>query len=319
MMQEFVPGSDIYTVDSLYSQPGLASIHIIQSRDRVALVDTGTQFSAPQVLDALASLGRSPRDVELIILTHIHLDHAGGAGTLIQLCPTAKLLVHKKGARHMVNPDKLIAGATAVYGERQFKQLYGEITPVDAQRIMQPEDNETVDFAGRPLLFIDTPGHADHHHCIVDQKTNSVFTGDTLGVGYRALRSEQHAFVATTTTPVQFNPRALHQSIDRVMSFDPQHLYLTHYSELRPSGRIIAGLHEQIDDFVALTEQVAEAPAEAFEQQLSASMFEYLVRRCLNELPQLDEQLARQWLTLDAELNAQGLAFWWQHRRETQL
>ena len=318
-MQEFVSGSNIYTIDALYSQPELASIHLIRSRDRVALVDTGTQFSAPQVTAALAELGLSHDHVDLIILTHIHLDHAGGAGTLMQLCPDAKLVVHKKGAQHMVDPAKLIAGTTAVYGEQGFKDLYGEITPVDANRILQPEDGEVIDFAGRPLLFIDSPGHANHHHCILDQQSNSIFTGDTLGVGYRALRNEQHTFVLTTTTPVQFNPQALHASIERVMAFDPQHLYLTHYSELRPSARIVAGLHEQIDDFVELTARTAAAHAESFESELRKSMFEYLLRRCLNEIPEIDEKLATQWLTLDAKLNAQGLAFWWQYRREKQV
>jgi len=201
-----------------------------------------------------------------------------------------------------------------VYGEAEFARLYGEILPISADRIIQPEDLQSIDFNGRELTFIDTPGHAGHHHCIIDSQTRSIFTGDTLGVGYRTLRNETHAYVSPTTTPVQFNPEALHQSIDKVMSHDPAQLYLTHYSQLTPSTRIVAGLHEQIDDFVALTEHASQ-DEENFESKLSQSIEDYMVRRCLNEIPETDEPLARQWLSLDAGLSAQGLIFWWQFRR----
>ena len=214
----------------------------------------------------------------------------------------------------MADPSKLIAGASAVYGEKEFDKLYGEILPIDVNRIIQPQDGDAIDLAGRGLTFIDTPGHASHHHCIIDQQTNSVFTGDTLGVAYKALRNEHHAFVAPTTTPVQFNPDALHASIDKVMSYNPSMLYLTHYSSLKPSAKIIAGLHEQIDDFVMLTQKAADS-GDDFTKVLSDEINEYLVRRCLNELEGIDEATARHWIKLDAGLNAQGLAFWWQHKR----
>ena len=310
-----MPGSDIFTVDSLYYEPELASIHLIRSGDRIAIVDTGTQHSVPQVMAALDQLQLGPEHVDFVILTHIHLDHAGGAGALMQHCPNAQLLVHPRGARHMATPDKLIAGTIAVYGEAAFRKLYGDISPIDPGRIIEPEDGETLDFNGRSLTFIDTPGHASHHHCIIDPQTNSIFTGDTLGVGYRALRNDTHAFVAATTTPVQFNPVALHNSIDKVMAYTPDWLYLTHYSAVKPSARIVAGLHEQIDDFVQLTEQAAAGSEQEFSTALAASLTDYLIRRCLNELPEIDEELARHWLQLDANLNAQGLVFWWQHKR----
>lgn len=313
-MLQTINDSGIYTVDALYYKPELASIHLIRQNDRVAVVDTGTQYSAPQVAAALQELGLSHNNVDLIILTHIHLDHAGGASTLMALCKNAKLVVHPKGARHMQDPSKLIAGASAVYGEENFKKLYGEIKGIDAERMIQPSDGETIMLDDRPLTFIDTPGHANHHHCIIDNTSKSAFTGDTLGVGYRALRSKDHSFIAPTTTPVQFNPEALHASIDKVMAHQPETLYLTHYSAVTPSSRIIASLHEQIDDLVMLTEKASEA-GDQFETKLTDSVNEYLVRRCLNELPELDEDTVRHWIKLDADLNAQGLAFWWQHKR----
>lgn len=313
-MPQTLPHTDIYTIDALYYEPNLASIHLIRSNDRIAIVDTGTQYSVPQVSAALTSLDLSFDDVDYIILTHIHLDHAGGAGALMQLCENAQLIVHPKGARHMVDPSRLVAGASAVYGQEKFKQLYGEIMPIDATRIHQAIDGEVIDFSGRPLTFIDTPGHANHHHCIIDSQSNSIFTGDTLGVSYRALRNEHHAFLMPTTTPVQFNPDALHASIDLVMSYAPTTLYLTHYSAVTPSARMIAGLHEQIDDYVMLTQKNADA-GDQFEAMLAKELNDYLVLRCMNELSTIDEDTARKWIKLDANLNAQGLVFWWQNKR----
>ncbi len=312
-MKEYIPGSEIFTIDALYHQPELVSIHLLRSHDRIAVIDTGTTHSVTQIQTALSELGLNFSHVDYVILTHIHLDHAGGASALMASCENAKLIVHPKGAKHMVNPQKLIDGTIAVYGKEVFAKLYGEILPIDAGRIIEPIDGETLDFSGRALTFIDTPGHANHHHCIIDAQTNSVFTGDTLGVAYRALRSNDKAFIAPTTTPVQFDPTALHASIDKVMSYQPEWLYLTHYSAVKPSAQNIAGLHEQIDDFVMMTQQCSEQAN--FEELLTEQVTNYLVQRCLNELPSIEEKVARSWLKMDAKLNAQGLAFWWQYRR----
>jgi len=311
-MSELVAGSNIFTIDAHYYREELAAIHLIRSKDRLVIIDTGTRYSVDQVAKGIQSLGLSFDHVDLIVLTHIHLDHAGGAGELMDLCKNAKLVVHPRGARHMVDPSKLIAGATAVYGAEEFEKLYGDIKPIDADRVISPKDGEVINWSDRPLTFIDTPGHASHHHCIIDTQTNSAFTGDTLGIAYRALRSNSEVFVMPTTTPVQFDPDALHQSIDRVMSFSPTTLYLTHYSAITPTPAMIANLHEQIDDYVMLTQQAAES--DDFEKNLGTSIQEYLVRRCENHLPDLERSLIEEWVSLDANLNAQGLAFWWQHK-----
>lgn len=314
-MQEFVKDSNIFTIDALYYEPELASIHLLRDADRIAIIDTGTAYSVPQINQGLESLGLGFSNVDLIILTHIHLDHAGGSSSLMKLCPNAQLVVHPKGARHMAEPEKLIAGTIAVYGEAEFKKIYNTINPIDAGRITAIEDAEEIDLGNRTLKFIDTPGHANHHHCIIDKESSSVFTGDTLGIAYRALRDPDHAFVMPTTTPVQFNPDALHQSIDRVMSYAPDWLYYTHYSALKPNSKIIAGLHEQIDDYVRLTQTVAERGPEDFAKELGQELFAYLAQRAKNELSTVSDEIIEHWVKMDAVLDAQGLAFWWQHRR----
>ncbi len=303
---------DIFVVDAHYYQPELASIHLLRDGDRFAIIDTGANDSVPYIEAALKRLNASFANVDWILLTHIHLDHAGGAGALMRLCENATLVVHPRGARHMVDPSALIAGATAVYGEAEFAKLYGTIEGVDAARVRSLEDSEQLQFGGKTLTFYDTPGHASHHYCIMDEGSKCVFTGDTLGIAYRALRDEQHSFVCPTTTPVQFNPDALHASIDRIMALSPSRLYPTHYSELTPSTRIIAGLHEQIDDYVAITKQVMQAGEP---DSLGQRIEDYLVTRATNELPNLDTATAREWLRLDANLNAQGLLYWWQNKR----
>ena len=313
-MLQTIHNSGVYTVDALYYQANLASIHLVRSGNQIAVVDTGTQHSISQIKQALDELNLTWNNIDYIILTHIHLDHAGGAGALMALCENAKLVVHPKGARHMVDPTKLIAGAQAVYGKTEFDKLYGTITAIAHDRIIEPSDGQTIDLAGRPLTFIDTPGHANHHHCISDPFSNAMFTGDTLGVGYPALRTDTQAFVMPTTTPVQFNPDALHRSIDKVMSYQPQTLYLTHYSAIHPNAQLIAGLHEQIDDYVMLTEQAADHEDD-FETVLTSTLTDYRVRRCMNELEGITEEVVRHWVSLDAGLNAQGLVFWWLHRR----
>jgi glyoxylase-like metal-dependent hydrolase (beta-lactamase superfamily II) len=289
----------------------------LRDADRIAIIDTGTAYSVPQIKQGLESLGLEFSNVDLIILTHIHLDHAGGSSLLMKLCPNAQLIVHPKGARHMAEPEKLIAGTIAVYGEAEFKKIYDTINPIDPKRIVIMQDGQELDLGKRTLKFIDSPGHANHHHCIVDIDTNSIFTGDTLGIAYRALRDPDHAFVMPTTTPVQFNPDALHQSIDKVMAYNPDWLYYTHYSALKPSPRIIAGLHEKIDDYVRLTQIVAERDPEDFAKELGQELFEHLTQCAKNELSTVSDETIEHWVKMDAFLDAQGLAFWWQYRRES--
>ena len=189
----------ITAVDAEYLYPGHAAAHLISDGGRAAFVDVGTNFSVPYLLAALAALGIERTSVDYLLLTHVHLDHVGGAGALLQALPNARALVHPRGAAHLIDPQKLIAGTKVVYGEERFARLYGEIVPLPAARVQQVQDGERVTLGARTLELIHTPGHALHHYAVVDAAHASIFPGDTFGISYRALDSPQGAFIFPTT------------------------------------------------------------------------------------------------------------------------
>ncbi|HXD51368.1 MAG TPA: MBL fold metallo-hydrolase, partial [Burkholderiales bacterium] len=177
----------ISAIDSGYQRPRLDAIHLIVENGRAAIVDTGVNSSVPHVLAALSAKGIAPAQVDYVVLTHIHLDHAGGAGLLLSQLPNAMLTVHPRGARHIIDPAKLIASTEAVYGADAMARTYGRIVPVPRERVIETPHGASISLNGRELAFYDTPGHARHHVCALDAKSGHLFAGDTFGLSYREL------------------------------------------------------------------------------------------------------------------------------------
>lgn len=302
-------GHGITAIDSLFVRPRLAAIHLIEEKGQAAIIDTGTNFSLPYVLETLSSKGLSPPDVAYIIVTHVHLDHAGGAGLMLQKFPNARLVVHPRGARHMVDPAKLVAGASAVYGEAAVRQSYGEIIPAAAENVIEAPDNFELDFSGRKLLFLDTPGHARHHFCIWDERSRSIFSGDTFGISYRDLDVAGREFIFPTCTPVQFEPDAAHASIDRIMALEPTQIYLTHYSRITQLERLASDLHCMLDKYVALGNQLRDLK-ENRHQHLKAGVEEIMLEALQIHGCSLPLEEISRLLGMDFELNAQGIGVW---------
>jgi len=299
----------IYAVDSGYGRPQLAAIHVIVHEGRAAVVDTGNNASVSRVLAVLASLGIAPQAVDWVVLTHIHLDHAGGAGSLMCALPNARLAVHPRGVRHMADPQRLWEATAAVYGAERAFSLYGRLVPVPVERIEPVSDGQVLTLAGRCLRVLHTPGHARHHICIWDELARAFFTGDTFGLSYRELDVDGRAFVFPTTTPTQFDPDAMHASIDRLLSFDPQAMYLTHYSRVTDVPRLAADLHRLIDTQVAVA-RAARGDGVARHVEILAGLEQIAREEAARQGWILSENDMLEVLRDDLELNAQGLGVW---------
>ena len=302
-------GNGIIAFDAGYVRPILAAIHMVIEDGRVAFIDTGSNDALPNALAALDRLGLDVAAVDYVFLTHIHLDHAGGAGSMMAAFPNARLVVHPRGARHMAAPERLVAGVSAVYGADYVARVYGTILPIAAERIIEANDALLISLAGRELLCLDTPGHARHHICIVDRKTNSIFTGDMFGLSYRELDVDGRQFIFPTTTPTQFDPEEMRRSIDRLLAYRPEAMYLTHYSRLDDVQAQGGALLRRMDELVALARRERSAGPDRH-QRVKQACTEYLLaelRAHACNLPEKD--LLALWET-DLELNTQGLEVW---------
>lgn len=304
----------IHAIDTGFQRPGFDAAWLIVEQGRAALIDCGTALAVDTVLQGIHSAGLDAAAVDWLILTHVHLDHAGGAGALLAHLPNARVLVHPRGAPHMIDPTRLIAGATAVYGEAEMARSYGRIEPIPAERVQTAHEGQRVQLAGRELVCLDTPGHALHHICIHDPASASVFTGDTFGISYRELDSADGVFIFPTTTPVQFDPQALKTSIQRLVALQPERACLTHFGHVGAVERCAQVLLELIDRMVEAALVCADATDRhaALVHALDAL---YVPRAVAHS--GLEADAVRQVLALDIELNAQGLGVWLDRQSRT--
>ncbi len=295
----------IVAIDTEYVRPIQDASHLLVENGRAAFVDTGTNDSVPLLLDALSQLGLDAADVDYVFLTHIHLDHAGGAGLLMRHLPKARCVIHPRGAPHMISPERLIAGTIGVYGEQRTREMYGDIVPIDAARVDVAEDEAWFSLNGRKLQALHTEGHARHHYCLNDPASRGVFTGDSFGISYRELDTTQGEFIYPSSTPASFDPEEAHKAVDRIMACKPRQLYLTHYSRVRDLDRLAADMHHGIDAYAQMARDHRHAPDRA--AALERAMEEYLSRRLLAHGYKGDRDRIRAILDIDIVLNAQGL------------
>lgn len=302
----------IHTIDTGFVRPHFDAAYLVVENGHGAFIDCGTNYSVPRMLRGLSDAGLSPADVDWLILTHVHLDHAGGAGELMAHLPNARVAVHPRGARHMIDPSQLWAGASAVYGEDVMDATYGRLRPIPAERVTETPDGHVVMLSGRPLRCLDTPGHARHHMSIYDERANVCFTGDTFGLSYREFDTANGAFILPTTTPVQFDPDALHASIRRLMSLKPEAVYVTHFNRVEDLERLAGDLHVQIDAMVAIAHTAQQNARDTSQRHeaMKEQLTELYLSRALAHGWQGDRARLLEILAMDIELNAQGLGVW---------
>ena len=300
---------NVFCFDANYIRNKFAAIHFINQNNKLLIIDTATNYSANRFLNALRTLNISPESVEWIVLTHIHLDHAGGAGLLMKMCPNARLAVHQRGVRHMVNPEKLWASVVSVYGKEEAENQYGQLIPVDESRVIAMGEGEIISFQNRRLQIFDAPGHANHHIVIFDEESRSFFTGDAFGIAYPELTSEDGEFIFISSTPTQFEPVKFDTTIKRIMEQKPKNCFLTHFSKIMNIEKNGYELLKQLDEYVTITEQVRNNH-ESQQDQIRGKLFELLYKKIKKKNLSISRNELGNLLGLDLSLNAQGLEYW---------
>ena len=303
----------IYNIETHYlNQEGIASCYLIEDKGELAFVETNTNYAVPYLLGAVEKLGFTLEQVKYVIVTHIHLDHAGGAGLLVSKLPRAKLLVHPRGRKHMIDPGKLIEGVKAVYGEKKYKKLYGDILPIPKERVRAVENAEVLTLGERELAFIDSPGHAKHHMFVFDKLTKSIFSGDAFGIGYPRFAFENFRLYFPSTSPVQFDPDRSIETYGKIVDLDPTRVLLTHYGSIED----IAGAHAQLNAWITFSAQTAAKRYD--EGYREKELYEILYNDIVARFDRILRDSRGSGLTpgekdflfLDSDLNAQGLALY---------
>ena len=299
----------LHRFDTHYMRPRHTACFVVVEGGRAAIVDTGVAANAEPLLAAVESLDVSRGAIEAVVVTHAHLDHAGAAGQLMQALPDARLYAHASAARHLVDPTRLEQGVRAVYGDEFFEREYGTLVPVPAERIVETPDESVIALGDRELRTLYTPGHAWHHQSVLDAASDTVLAGDAFGVGYPELTGGDGPFFVPETPPNQFDPEAMHASIQRIVELAPARVAPTHFEIVEDVPAIAAALHDMIDAYVERCE--AAESVEQLEEEVLA-----LYARALEERGRAaDVPLMRELYALDAHLVAQGL-WHWRGRRE---
>ncbi|MCG7897660.1 MAG: MBL fold metallo-hydrolase [Candidatus Thiodiazotropha weberae] len=306
----------ITCIDTFYQRQGLAACYLLESEGEAAFIDTGTSNSVPQLMAVLEQKGISPSQVRYVIPTHVHLDHAGGAGSLMSQLPNASLVIHPYGAKHLIDPSKLIAGATAVYGEEAFEKQFGQLIPIPEERVIQAPDGFRCHFGNRELLCLDTPGHARHHICIFDEQSRGLFTGDTFGLSYPELSGTQGPFIVPTTTPIQLDPDAWYETLDRLMELKPEKLYLTHFGEVSEPEKLVGQLRQHLQEFTTIALAAVEEPGEQRKSEIERALQKWLLQKLEQNGNTLAADKSLELMAMDLDLDAQGIEVWLARREE---
>ncbi|GED16119.1 MBL fold metallo-hydrolase [Aneurinibacillus migulanus] len=309
-------GHDIYQIELVDRMEGGRSTGYFIDAEQKTIVEMGASVSVPRVLNALKQLNIDPEEITYVIVTHIHLDHAGGAGLLLEKLPNAKLIVHPRGARHMIDPSKLIAGAKQVYGD-EFDRLFGPMTPVPKEKAIIADDEFELSIGNnRTLYFYDSPGHAYHHFAVYDPTSKGIFSGDSTGMSAPWLREKFGVdFYAPTSSPVQFDPEAMIATLRRFAELDVEQVFMTHYGRHSDAKRVIAENIERTEAFSRIAE---EAYQENPTWEHTAEKLRQYFHKELSKLGVPENDPILDSFTFDIEMDAKGMFHYMQTRTRSE-
>ncbi|WP_193744643.1 MBL fold metallo-hydrolase [Geomicrobium sp. JCM 19037] len=289
-----------YLIDGLdLGMKERTGIYVLDN-EQLTIIETGPSQSFEPIRLGLKQLGYKMTDISHIILTHIHLDHAGGAGQLVQHATNARVHVHPSGYKHLIDPTKLIEGARVVYGDA-FDRTFAPVLPVPKRMVVSQEDGAQLSIGNnRTLTFFHTPGHAMHHISILDSETNGIFTGDTVAVYYKSLSDRHNQCVSVpSTSPSQFDPAMMANSWEKIRRLSPDVLYLGHF-----------GAPQQTDQLFLNSEQLLEKFIDALRtESQDAKRLARVLQQTVQDYYQL-EQLTddeSNMLNVDCQVSALGL------------
>lgn len=301
-------------VDSGLVREKFAGTYILSDGNETALIEVSTSYAVDRILNRLKELNISKSDVKYIFITHIHLDHSAGVGKLLKQLPNAKLVVQPSGAKHMIDPSKLIAGAIAVYGKDVVKKDYGEMVPIPEHRVIACNDLQIFYIGDRALTTIFTPGHARHHMSIFDAQTSGIFTGDSLGLSYPEMNVEGRSFYQPTTTPTAFEYDKMLESIDKMIALNPKFIFFTHYGISNRPDEVVFQIKRRIKDYKDMVESLPNYDNDQI-NNLENLLRTYYINEGKSHGTALTDKEISTLFSIDIKLNAMGLLIWKQ--RET--
>lgn len=297
-----------YLIDAFYAYPDRGAVFLVKYDDEAALIDTGTAMSAVYIMAALEKLNIAPSQVRYLFPTHVHLDHAGGAGVLSSQLPNAQIYVHPRGLRHLIDPTKLIAGGAAIYGGDMMATAIGKVVPIPAERGVAAEDGQELPLGSKSLRVLFSPGHAYHHYSIWDEESGCYFAGDVGGNSYPMMDKNGKHLMFLCSAPVQYDPKAWHESLTAMTQLKPKKLCLCHYGALDNVTQAADDMHRLIDE---LGEEALKLKSEENKYPLVEKLVWKAFWREYDKLsPPMERLHAELWMKKDVHIATAGLVHW---------